>query len=415
MRNVFPALCLCLGLAVQGLAQPAEPPEAASTATTAPEPGWRTRLRAAASAVKAAEDADAEVRATLTQWRDDLRSAAIREAKSVEPDRGLFLYQLDPSATGAADRGSARSTIPSHKRGHWLKLDPLYPPKLPSRVVLLVHGLDEPGGIWTDLAPVLADNGYTAVRFDYRNDDSIRASAKELADAARTLRSLGVERADIVAHSMGGLVARDILTAPDAYACNARGHDDLPDIRCLVTLGTPNTGSDWANLAALSDLREHIARWMHEPDEPRHLLGFLIDGDGHAGDDLLPKSKYLEELNARGLPDGCRITSVVARMADITDEELTWLTGDTLLRRTIGKDEAERIAKAIKDAASWVGDGVVCVDSANSVCINDVVDVPANHRTMIRNFDSVVAVKRALGDPAPVPPAIPIVLDRLKD
>jgi pimeloyl-ACP methyl ester carboxylesterase len=405
MRNLFPALCLCLGLAVQSIAQSDAPAPSDS------EPGWLARIRsAAACAVKAAEDADAQVRAQLSQWRDDLRSTAISHAKAVEPDRGLFIYQLDP-ATDAGPAGSA----PSSKRGHWYKLDPLNPPALPQRIVLLVHGLDEPGGIWSDLVPVLADHGYTPVRFDYRNDDSIRASAKELADAARTLRTLGVERADIVAHSMGGLVARDILTAPDVYACRARGHDNLPDIPTLITLGTPNTGSDWANLAALSDLREHIARWIHEPDEPRHLLGFLIDGDGHAGDDLLPKSKYLEELNARGLPEGCRITSVIARMADISDEELAWLTGDTLLRRALGKDESERIARAIKDAASWVGDGVVCVDSANSVCIEDVVEVSANHRTMIRNFDSVVAVKRALGGPTPVPPSIPIVLDRLQD
>jgi pimeloyl-ACP methyl ester carboxylesterase len=362
-----------------------------------PEPGVIGWAKGALRCVQGAVvGADAGLRNQLGAWREQVRKAAIEEAKAVEPRRGMYVY-----VSGAEGRASG-----------WLHKDDIAT-ALPARVILLVHGLDEPGGIWSDLAPTLAAEGYTALRFDYRNDDSAAASARELADAMRALKRAGVSRVDIVAHSMGGLVARDVLTHPAAYAGAARGHDDLPDVHRMITLGTPNRGSVWANLAGVSDLREHMARWMSDPGEPRHLLGFLVDGDGHAGDDLLPGSEYLAELNGRGLPKGVVITAVIAHMFDVDEDDLRWLTEAGPVRRVLGKENAQQVAGAVRGASSWLGDGVVCIDSAQSECIEDVVEVPANHRTMIRNFDVVVGVKRAMGDTAAVPPAIPIILERL--
>lgn len=48
---------------------------------------------------------------------------------------------------------------------------------LPKPVVLLIHGLDEPGRVWLNLAPVLDDKGYTVMFMSYPNDQKIRASA----------------------------------------------------------------------------------------------------------------------------------------------------------------------------------------------------------------------------------------------
>jgi pimeloyl-ACP methyl ester carboxylesterase len=399
--RILPALGLSIGL-FMAAAAPSVGQTASECSLACPriqaalrhaESWLSSAFRSAAAATKAVDD---QLNARLTVWRDQIVERARAEARAVEFRRGLFVY-----APAGEDRRAA-----------WISLDDVVT-ALPPRIVLLVHGLDEPGGVWTDLAPVLAENGYTAVRFDYRNDDSIRACTAELETALRQLKAKGAQQVDIVAHSMGGLVARDVLTREGAYAGQARGHDNLPDVPRLITIGTPNTGSIWAHLAPLSDLREHLARWAEEPSEPRHLLGFLVDGNGHAGDDLIPGSPYLEELNARGLPEQVAITAIVAIMAEVDEQDLSWLESP-ILTRTLGDRSVQSLKNNILQAASWLGDGVVCLDSAKSVCIADVVEVPANHRTMIRNFEWIAAARRGMGKPAAIPPAIPVILDRLQ-
>ena len=36
--------------------------------------------------------------------------------------------------------------------------------------VVLAHGLDEPGNLWADLGPALAENGFNVLEFRYPND-----------------------------------------------------------------------------------------------------------------------------------------------------------------------------------------------------------------------------------------------------
>jgi len=75
--------------------------------------------------------------------------------------------------------------------------------------VVLLHGLDEPGDIWDDLIPVLAEAGWVAWEFRYPNDQAIDASVDFLAEAWLELPAdLSVV---LVGHSMGGLVARDFV------------------------------------------------------------------------------------------------------------------------------------------------------------------------------------------------------------
>jgi pimeloyl-ACP methyl ester carboxylesterase len=361
-----------------------------------PEPEWLGHLRRAVdSAAVEFKEIDARVSSRMATLREDLHARLLKEAKAVEVQRGLHAFVPG----GVRDRGS------------WSHAGETGP--LPERIILLIHGLDEPGGIWTDLAPELAAAGYDVLRFDYRNDDSISASATDLERAMRSMRARGVRRADLVCHSMGGLVARDVLTRPGAYAGGGRGHEDLPDVHRLITLGTPNNGSIWAHLAPLADVREHLGRWMSDPAEPRHLLGFMLDGDNSAGRDLLPGSAYLEELNARPLPEDVRITAIVASMTEIGDEDLACLTEPGIAARVLGPDRAGALAEGVRRASSFLGDGVVCIDSGASVCLEDVVTVRANHRTMVRNFDLVASARRAVGAEASAPPAIPIILDRL--
>ncbi|MCC6660797.1 MAG: alpha/beta fold hydrolase [Phycisphaerales bacterium] len=286
----------------------------------------------------------------------------------------------------------------------------------PAHVVLLIHGLDEPGSVWDDVAPILRDAGHEVARFDYPNDQPIAESAALLGGSLRDLKARGVRQVDMVCHSMGGLVARDVLTRPGLYAGEADGHEDLPDVGRLITVGTPNLGSPWAKLRAIGEVREQVERFFTNPDTNwRDLLGYLSDGLGEAGDDLLPGSVYLTELNARPLPRDVTITIIAGCVAPVKNEDLEWRADSWLLRKILGKEDAEAVAAGITSLATDLGDGVVPVASTALPGVGDVVCVNgSNHRSLLKNFEVVDEVRDLIGAERTVPPAIPIILERLR-
>jgi len=260
------------------------------------------------------------------------------------------------------------------------------------RVVLLVHGLDEPGGVWDELAPVLMDAGYRVARYDYPNDQAVAKSAAGLVEAMGVLNRIGVERVDIVAHSMGGLVSREALTNPDMG--NSGGAIGGVEIGRMILVGTPNEGSAWARLRGVAEVRERVQRWMASDDLDLSILGNLgEDGDGQAGIDLLPGSDFLTALNSRAMPGSVAVTCIVGRVVD-----------PLMTSGVAGADEA----------AAALGDGVVSVESASLDGCEDVVVLVANHRNMVRTVEIEEGWRAMVGrEAAPRPEGIAIILDRL--
>ena len=191
---------------------------------------------------------------------------------------------------------------------------------VPERIVMLIHGLDDPGRIFGDLIPVLRERGHAVTRFEYPNDGPICESADLLVRSLRELREAGVERVDIVAHSMGGLVSRDALTRRDGYGGDGSGGEDLPSIDRLIMVGTPNQGSVCAKFRVLGEFQEHITRAWHGDRTPDRSDA---DGSGEAGRDLLPDSEYLCDLNERPLATHTRHTIIAARMSPVDDAAVT--------------------------------------------------------------------------------------------
>jgi pimeloyl-ACP methyl ester carboxylesterase len=288
---------------------------------------------------------------------------------------------------------------------------------MPDRVVVLVHGLDDPGWMWRDVIPALRDAGHVVARMRYPNDGPIRASADLFAAHLRALRRAGVERVDVVAHSMGGLVTRDVLTRSIHFDGDARGVIDgvavLPHVDRFIMCGTPNHGSHLARLRAVSEVKEHLTRTFSGEGAP--WLGSLADGDGEAAIDLLPGSRFLTDLNARPLARHVCHTIIAGRMSPVGAREVDELA-DTIR-------EAASAAKAPRWLRNWIdsagngagnafdevvrglGDGCVTIDSARLKGVDDFVVVEANHVSMI-----VAMVADADDDP---PPAVPLILERL--
>jgi pimeloyl-ACP methyl ester carboxylesterase len=287
----------------------------------------------------------------------------------------------------------------------------------PEEVVLLVHGLDDPGFMWRDLIPELQQRGLSVARFEYPNDGPIAESADLLASCLSELSEAGVREVDVVAHSMGGLVVRDVLTRPEHYAGNgaASNAKELPAIDQLIMLGTPNHGSSLARLRGLAELREHFYRaWQGDRG---WLAPFNNDGAGEAGMDLLPGSKFLQELNSRAHATHTRYTIIAGecgtevagdlkQAADHARKLAESSSAPQWLRDMLADKPEDAALKIVGQTMNELGDGCVTVQSAKLEGINDFQVVPGNHLSIVVNVADTTRDER-------MPPAIPIILDRL--
>ncbi len=299
----------------------------------------------------------------------------------------------DPSAAGSAERALA------------------------PHAVLLIHGLDEPGDIWTDLVPYLAAADMKVARFDYPNDGPIREASARLIGWLRQLRARGVKSLDLVCHSMGGLVARDALTRPGFYNGDAGGSADLPHVTRLVMIGTPNKGSPWAHAEVLAEWRDQFQRFLDSDADADlgHLAGWFVDGRGEAADDLLPGSGFLEELNARPAPRNVAVTSIVGRAVSPEALGVDELLGSRLIVALLAPEEIAEVRDSLRRAADALGDGPVSTDSAE-LPYGTTVRIDAAHNSMLRRL-TLPNMARTVIDPKhadEIPAAIPVILDALK-
>jgi triacylglycerol lipase len=140
------------------------------------------------------------------------------------------------------------------------------------RTLVFVHGLGANRSGFFPLQLYLRLHGHRRfLAYDYRSAGSLEHLALGL---KRTIdRSVAGGRIDLVAHSMGGLVARFYLQ----QLGGARRVDRL------ITLGTPHHGSHAANFIPSALVRQ-----------------------------LLPAGPFLQHLNSLPPPQGVEVTSIVA-------------------------------------------------------------------------------------------------------
>ncbi len=280
--------------------------------------------------------------------------------------------------------------------------DPTNPMQPGGNTVVLVHGLDEPGSIWMNLAPELHHRGFDVWIMRYPNDQPVVESAELLLDHLKMLPLAGVQELALVGHSMGGLVARELLTRPALDYQQSVSYGEVPPVVALVMVGTPNHGSELARFRAMTEVRDQLVQLAKGE---ANWLGGILDGAGEAKIDLLPGSRFLTTLNARPHPQGVKLLVIAGIASPWSEKQIDGFIANLHDRRPT---ESESMLADLKDSlvslTNNLGDGLVTVDSAR---LDGVLlrTVPGNHSSMIRNLTE---------NSERVPPSVPIVVDFLE-
>ncbi|MDJ0896457.1 MAG: alpha/beta fold hydrolase [Alphaproteobacteria bacterium] len=322
-----------------------------------------------------ADQFPSEEKALRSQVRQAVIDAFPDHAREAAAEFGLFPFpQTDPTEkTGEATCGT----------------------------VVLVHGLDDPGLVWRSLAPALVDGGHEVWYLNYPNDQPIADSAIFFAERLHDLRSRGSTGIAIVAHSMGGLVARETLTSPQIDYPRRVAEGKAPTVHQLIMVGTPNHGSELARFRIFAEIRDQSVALAQGK---AHWLRGIVDGAGEAKIDLLPESEFLTRLNARDHPadlDMLVIAGLASPWNSSEIEDLRQTSERTSDPRRA--DQPNHWNRALSSVTDGLGDGLVAVDSARLDGVPHLT-VSGNHLSMIRN---------SLADSPRVPPSVPVVLENL--
>jgi len=246
-----------------------------------------------------------------------------------------FVYDLNPAVILA--RQAQVIADWKAQRDHCTSAQVVPPPLRPGEhLAVRVAGFDSSSGdvgidhLDTD---ALGYRKEDVVRFSYaggtktENPYGQRVTGQDIRISARRLRQL-LERlgeqhpgvpVDILAHSQGGIVAREAL-AMEADA----GDRALPPINSLVMLGVPNTGADLATAAVMLG---HSTSGALTED----LVGVAMPGkadiNGASIHQLAETSTLLARLNNTPLPAGVHVTSIGARTDPVVPAGHTRLGG----------------------------------------------------------------------------------------
>lgn len=173
--------------------------------------------------------------------------------------------------------------------------------------VFLVHGFTGNSKTWENLAKTLRAKSFRAINRDYLDPkgtpSTIEGQAEKLLQELRdehtrwTKQGIKPGRVDVIAHSMGGLIARQ---------CAESSVDCRPLIRKLIMVGTPNhgVGLDTGRPGTSSkswgeQIDQAFGRAWKDPDlQAGATMAYAFDTHAEAADQMHYDSAFLAALNA---------------------------------------------------------------------------------------------------------------------
>lgn len=233
-------------------------------------------------------------------------------------------------------------------------------------LVVLLHGYASRPGSLRAMRRRLRAAGLSTATFGYPNDGPIYRSGTVFADALAELTKQAPERdLQIVAHSMGGLVAR--------VAVELEPPEKTRRVRRLLTVATPHRGTALARIPLSVDAWEAI---IHGRDS--ELSDFFADGLNEARDDLRPDSRLMKKLAAAKRRSGVRYATLIGKQGLIRGAELKTLRASLTRwqqRHVALAALGPRLQKHLEDLDEIVdgkGDGVVSVARGRLKGVTDV-------------------------------------------
>ncbi|MDP1833388.1 MAG: alpha/beta fold hydrolase [Candidatus Moranbacteria bacterium] len=290
----------------------------------------------------------------------------------------------------------------------------------PVVVIPGIMGSAEVDGIWQidpilhiydDLLESLEENGYSQNEnlfefpYDWRNSNI--DSAQKLQTKIEAIRKqTKISKVDVVAHSMGGLVAR-------AYI---EGDDYGNDVDKMITLGTPHHGSPesylkWEAGEGFFTMNEGLLKHHFEMEalhsgyinvfeyiQERILsVGELLPDYDYLFDvsknsmrsyaDKYPRNEFLEKLNAStnlAKLEGVDFTNIVGALDDIqsTITSLRVVESEIEDRWVDGMPENFYDNKTDRGLVSYYGDGTVPESSAGGIVADNKLESKAAHNDL---------------------------------
>jgi hypothetical protein len=190
----------------------------------------------------------------------------------------------------------------------------------------MVHGLWDNPSAFTDMDKKLSSSGrylpgFLKVANYYRNNHREFSANQNVIDGIISKlfpiiinQRVAVGKANLVAHSMGGIVSRLHLQSPEYQN----------DVLKLITLNTPHFGSQLANLLLDPKMKDKIpdetlCRYIEEEyaNKPNACKGGALN-------DLSVNSKALNNLNARPFPKNVYLHSIVSKFNGWARSKLGW-------------------------------------------------------------------------------------------
>lgn len=289
--------------------------------------------------------------------------------------------------------------------------------------------LDPILGTYNNLYKTFKENGYTPDRdlfiFPYEWRDSNIENAKLLRDEITKIKQIAHwPKVDVVAHSMGGLLAREYIES-DYY------QDDIDQ---LITLGTPQKGAPedyltWENGDFNKTKEGLVLKFLFTQEAKENgysnIYDYVQNRPISSVRELLPNYDYLYDLGdniLRSYPQNYPVNSFLDNLNALTKvSKLNNIEFDNIIGNL--NDDSSTISKiniVESDAGtSWPdgypegfdslfgnhglidgnGDGTVPIESANALPSDEKIEIDAAHRDIPAKGEDITYKLLTKNDP----------------